>query len=199
MLKFVFIENFELLSPAFAKPFSVICNYMRKTALTLGIFTSVLSFSQNKTEVVDVVVNGKIETQEDKEAQNYTANYLTNFFENTYEKANGFYLVVEQKTKNNRNSLKIDDLPFISSKDIKNITIKSNGNKYPTVIFELNKKGNKKLTEISSNNIGNGIALIIDKKIITMPMITEKMFEGKIEYNSNLNFGETEKLTKKLK
>ena len=171
----------------------------RKTALTLGIFTSVLSFSQNKTEVVDVVVNGKIETQEDKEAQNYTANYLTNFFENTYEKANGFYLVVEQKTKNNRNSLKIDDLPFISSKDIKNITLKSNGNKYPTVIFELNKKGNKKLTEISSNNIGNGIALIIDKKIITMPMITEKMFEGKIEYNSNLNFGETEKLTKKLK
>ena len=97
---------------------------MRKTALTLGIFTSVLSFSQNKTEVVDVVVNGKIETQEDKEAQNYTANYLTNFFENTYEKANGFYLVVEQKTKNNRNSLKIDDLPFISSKDIKNITLK---------------------------------------------------------------------------
>ena len=95
--------------------------------------------------------------------------------------------------------MKIDDLPFISSKDIKNITLKSNGNKYPTVIFELNKKGNKKLTEISSNNIGNGIALIIDKKIITMPMITEKMFEGKIEYNSNLNFGETEKLTKKLK
>ena len=195
----VFSRNFRCKSPAFAKPFSVICNYMRKTALTLGIFTSVLSFSQNKTEVVDVVVNGKIETQEDKEAQNYTANYLTNFFENTYEKANGFYLVVEQKTKNNRNSLKIDDLPFISSKDIKNITLKSNGNKYPTVIFELNKKGNKKLTEISSNNIGNGIALIIDKKIITMPMITEKMFEGKIEYNSNLNFGETEKLTKKLK
>ena len=30
-------------------------------------------------------------------------------------------------------------------------------------------------------------------------IVYEKMFEGKIEYNSNLNFGETEKLTKKLK
>ena len=60
-------------------------------------------------------------------------------------------------------------------------------------------KGVKKLRKITSNNIGNGIALIIDKKIITMPMISEKISTGQLEYNSMIPYNETEKLTNKLK
>jgi preprotein translocase subunit SecD len=173
---------------------------MKKAALILGIITSTLSFSQNNSEVVDVVVNGKIQTEDDTETQNYIANYLTNFFEKTYEKTNGFYLVSEQKTQNNRrNSLKMDEFPFLVSKDIKKVTLKSNGNKFPTVIFEFKKKASEKLNELTSNNIGNGIALIIDKKIITMPMISKNISNGKIEYNSSINFEETQNLTEKIK
>lgn len=174
-------------------------NYMRKIAIILGITSSYLLFSQNRTDVVDVVVDGKIETQKDKELQNYMLNYLRNFLYSEYEKENGFYLVVEQKTLNNQNSLKIDDLPFLSSLDIKDIILKDNGKNYPTVIFKFKDKGVKKLRKITSNNIGNGIALIIDKKIITMPMISEKISTGQLEYNSMIPYNETEKLTNKLK
>ena len=174
-------------------------NYMRKIAIILGITSSYLLFSQNRTDVVDVVVDGKIETQKDKELQNYMLNYLRNFLYSEYEKENGFYLVVEQKTHNNQNSLKMDDLPFLSSLDIKDIILKDNGKNYPTVIFKFKDKGVKKLRKITSNNIGNGIALIIDKKIITMPMISEKISTGQLEYNSMIPYNETEKLTNKLK
>ena len=174
-------------------------NYMRKIAIILGITSSYLLFSQNRTDVVDVVVDGKIETQKDKELQNYMLNYLRNFLYSEYKKENGFYLVVEQKTLNNQNSLKIDDLPFLSSLDIKDIILKDNGKNYPTVIFKFKDKGVKKLRKITSNNIGNGIALIIDKKIITMPMISEKISTGQLEYNSMIPYNETEKLTNKLK
>lgn len=174
-------------------------NYMRKIAIILGITSSYLLFSQNRTDVVDVVVDGKIETQKDKELQNYMLNYLRNFLYSEYEKENGFYLVVEQKTHNNQNSLKMDDLPFLSSLDIKDIILKDNGKNYPTVIFKFKDKGVKKLRKITSNNIGNGIALIIDKKIITLPMISEKISTGQLEYNSMIPYNETEKLTNKLK
>ena len=199
-LKAVEIELFIQFSPHFANTFSVICNYMKRAALIFGIITSTLSFSQNNSEIVDVVVNGKVQSQEEKDAQNYVANYLTNFFEKTYEKENGFYLVSEQKTQNNRrNSLKMDEFPFLYSKDIKKVTLKSNGNKFPTVIFELKKKATEKLSKLTSNNIGNGIALIIDKKIIAMPMISQNISDGKIEYNSMINYEETQKLLKKIK
>lgn len=172
---------------------------MRNLAIILGISSSCLLFSKNRTDVVDVVVDGKIETQKDKELQNYMLNYLRNFLYSKYEKENGFYLVVEQKTHNNQNSLEMDELPFLSSLDIENIILKDNGKKYPTVIFKFNDKGLEKLKEITSNNVGNGIALIIDKKIITMPMISEKISTGQLEYNSMIPYNETEKLTNKLK
>lgn len=172
---------------------------MRKIAIILGITSSYLLFSQNRTDVVDVAIDGKIETQEEKELQNYMLSYLRKFIDNKYEKENGFYLVVEQKTHNNQNSLKMDDLPFLSSLDIKDIILKDNGKNYPTVIFKFKDKGVEKLRKITSNNIGNGIALIIDKKIITMPMISEKISTGQLEYNSMIPYNETEKLTNKLK
>lgn len=186
-----------------ANPFMIFLvfnnNFMRNLAIILGILFSCLLFSQNRSDVVDVVVDGKIETQKDKELQNYMLNYLRNFLYSEYEKENGFYLVVEQKTLNNQNSLKMDDLPFLSSLDIENIILKDKGKKYPKVIFKFNDKGVEKLKEITSNSIGNGIALIIDRKIITMLMISEKISTGQLEYNSTIPYNETETLINKLK
>ena len=59
---------------------------MRKIAIILGITSSYLLFSQNRTDVVDVAIDGKIETQEEKELQNYMLIYLRQFFDNKYEK-----------------------------------------------------------------------------------------------------------------
>ena len=77
--------------------------------------------------------------------------------------------------------------------------MKSNGDKFPTVLFEFKKKGSNILKNITTRNIGGGIALIVDKKIIIMQMITEGNLTGKIEYNSMNNYEETEKIIKKLK
>lgn len=172
---------------------------MKTNLLIITLLISTLGFSQNTNEVVDVVVNGKIETQESKNSQNYVATYLRDFFSKFYEKANGFYLVTEQKTTNNRNTLNIENTAFLSPKDLKKIILKSNGDKFPTVLFEFKKKGSNILKNITTRNIGGGIALIVDKKIIIMQMITEGNLTGKIEYNSMNNYEETEKIIKKLK
>ncbi|MEA1848007.1 hypothetical protein U9K52_03685 [Chryseobacterium sp. MHB01] len=172
---------------------------MKHTLLIIGIMVSSLCFSQNTSEVVDVINNGKVENNEDRDTQNYIAEYLTSFFDKTYEKPDGFYLVIEQKTPNNKNTLEIESISFLNSTDIKNIILNKNGNKYPTVLFELNETGSRKLKKITSENFGNGIAIIVDKKIITMPMIVAEISDGKLEYNSILPYNETELIVNKLK
>lgn len=97
---------------------------MKRTLLVIGIMASNLFFSQNTSEVVDIVGNGKIENNENKDAQNYIALYLNDFFDKTYEKPDGFYLVIEQKTPDNRNTLKIESIPFLTSTDIKKYNFK---------------------------------------------------------------------------
>ena len=172
---------------------------MKNVISIIAFLTSSLFFSQNNSEIVDVVNNGKIQTDENRQSQNYIASYLTKFFSDNYDRSNGFYLVVEQKTTNNESILKIEDKAFLNSQDIKAITLIGNGNKNPSVNFEFKKKGTEKLKEIAKKNIGNGIALIVDGKIITMPMISEEISDGKINYNSVLPYDETEKINKKLK
>jgi Preprotein translocase subunit SecD len=171
---------------------------MKYTLLVIGIFTSCTVFSQNTSEIVDVY-DEKIKDKQNTEAQTYIAEYLTNFFSKKHERINGFYLVVEQRRQNNRNTLEMENIPFLTSKDIKDIVLIKNGDKYPTVSFQFNNIGTSKLQKVTSQNIGNGISIIIDKTIITMPMIFSEIQDGKIEYHSNLPYNETEILIKKLR
>ncbi|KUJ52227.1 hypothetical protein [Chryseobacterium sp. JAH] len=92
---------------------------MKHILLILGIIISNSFFSQNTSEVVDVGNNERFENNEDKDAQNYIAGYLTDFFDKTYEKPNGLYLVIEQRNPSNRNTLEIENVPFLTSTDIK--------------------------------------------------------------------------------
>ena len=194
----LYLQKVIIISPANrnTQPLPAI---MKNVISIIAFLTSSLFFSQNNSEIVDVVNNGKIQTDENRQSQNYIASYLTKFFSDNYDRSNGFYLVVEQKTTNNESILKIEDKAFLNSQDIKAITLIGNGNKNPSVNFEFKKKGTEKLKEIAKKNIGNGIALIVDGKIITMPMISEEISDGKINYNSVLPYDETEKITKKLK
>ena len=198
MFFLLYLQKVIIISPANrnTQPLPAI---MKNVISIIAFLTSSLFFSQNNSEIVDVVNNGKIQTDENRQSQNYIASYLTKFFSDNYDRSNGFYLVVEQKTTNNESILKIEDKAFLNSQDIKAITLIGNGNKNPSVNFEFKKKGTEKLKEIAKKNIGNGIALIVDGKIITMPMISEEISDGKINYNSVLPYDETEKITKKLK
>lgn len=174
-------------------------NFMKYTLLIVGIFISNILFSQNTSEIVDVIPDGEIKEEQNIEAQKYIAEYLNNFFSKKHERINGFYLVIEQKKQNNRNTLEIENIPFLTSKDIKDIMLIKNGDKYPTVSFQFNNTGTSKLQKVTSKNFGNGIAIIIDKEIITMSMISSDIQDGKFEYNSVLPYSETEILIKKLK
>ena len=194
----LYLQKLIIISPA-NRNTQTLPAIMKNVISIIAFLTSSLFFSQNNSEIVDVVNNGKIQTDENRQSQNYIASYLTKFFSDNYDRSNGFYLVVEQKTTNNESILKIEDKAFLNSQDIKAITLIGNGNKNPSVNFEFKKKGTEKLKEIAKKNIGNGIALIVDGKIITMPMISEEISDGKINYNSVLPYDETEKITKKLK
>lgn len=172
---------------------------IKSILLMIGLMISNVFFSQSTSEIVDVISTRRIENSEDKDAQNYIAKYLTDFFDKTYEKPNGFYLVIEQKKSDNKNTLEIENTPFLTSNDIKNIILNKNGDKFPTILFEFNQTGSIKLKKITSENFGNGIAIIVDKKIITMPMITAEISNGNLEYNSTLPYNETEIIVNKLK
>ena len=57
----------------------------------------------------------------------------------------------------------------------------------------------EKLKEITANNINKRMALIVDKKIIIMPLIASEIPDGKLQISGPLTVEEIKSIVNKLK
>ena len=146
--------------------------------------------------VVDINPNQK----EINKKQDQTRNYLVNFLEATYEKKDGFYLLTENKNENgNGNSLEMGNNPTFLPQDVDKIEITQNEGKRPFLKVYFKKNAVTKFQTILSNNIGNGFATIVDKKIIMMTPISEETSKNFIEIIGLFNNEQIDNFKKKLK
>ena len=138
--------------------------------------------------------------QESGENQrNQQADYLINFFEANYDKKDGFYLVTENRISNNESKFIIDENPTFEPKDIE--VIKSSYNDLGNLVIDINfKEASKlKLKKITANNINKGMAIIVDRKIITMPIIFSEIPDGKLQIFGSFTTDEIKNIVNKLK
>ena len=64
----------------------------------------------------------------------------------------------------------------------------------PEVVFTLNSEGAKKFAKITGENVGKMLAIILDGKILSMPVIREKIAGGNVRITGNFTMQEAKDL-----
>lgn len=170
-------------------------NHCMKTVLQIiTIFISGFFFAQAKeSNIIDINPNQK----EINKKQDFVRNYLINFLETKYEKQDGFYLLTEKKSEEG-NTLEMSTEPTFKEKDIKEIKIVQNGKYRPFLQIYFKPKAQHRFSHLISNNVGNGIATIVDKKIIMMTPIERETSRIFIEIIGMFTLDDVRKLKSKL-
>jgi hypothetical protein len=76
--------------------------------------------------------------------------------------------------------------PFLTDKDIKSARQDFNElDGRPNIIFDFNPNAEKVWENLTEKNVGKCIALLIDKKVISAPKVTEKIFSGMVVINGS--------------
>lgn len=116
------------------------------------------------------------------------------------DRKNGFYATVDYNANEEDKNIKLDDKPSLTSNDI--LEVKKEFNSY-TNQFEINvvftKEGAKKFYLLTLDNIGKPIAVVIDKQIVSMPMVHSEITGGKMSIVGDFSDDEMDTMIKKLK
>ena len=152
-----------------------------------------------KDNFIDIFEDINQIQEENQEKQNNQASYLTNFFDTKFEKQDGFYLVIENRINKEERKLELEEKPSFTLNDIKEIKSSFNDLGYLIIDIKFKVSSAKKLKEITNKNINKEIAIIVDKKIITMPIISSEIPDGKLQISGMFTVEEVKNIVNKLK
>lgn len=127
------------------------------------------------------------------------SNYITEFFEKEIDRPNGFYLVSEEKDENGKRTLNVAEKPSITIDDIKEVTSNFNDLGEPTINILLNENGKKKFLDLTTINVNKGVAIIVNKKVLSMPVISSAIPDGKVQIRGGFTVKEVENIVHQLR
>lgn len=115
------------------------------------------------------------------------------------DREDGFYATVDYDGSNNRD-IRLENKPSITPKDI--LEAKKSFDNFtdrPTITIKFNKKGARKFYQLTRGNIGKSIAIVIDKKIVAIPMVHSEIVGGNMVISGNYTEEEVDSMIRKLK
>ncbi|MGS2760929.1 SecDF P1 head subdomain-containing protein [Sinomicrobium sp. M5D2P9] len=117
------------------------------------------------------------------------------------DKDDGFYATVDYTYSTEDKDIKLEDNPSLTPKDI--LEIKKEYNKYndnkPEIIIVLKKDGARRLYLLTKENIGKPIAIVINNKIVSMPIIQSEIMGGKVSISGDFSEKEIDGMIERLK
>lgn len=117
------------------------------------------------------------------------------------DKEDGFYATIDNSYSTEDKDIKLENNPSLTSTDI--LEIKKVNNKYndnrPEISIVLTKEGARKFYLLTKENIRKPIAIVIDKKIVSIPIIQTVIMEGKARISGDFTEKEIDKMIEKLK
>jgi hypothetical protein len=117
------------------------------------------------------------------------------------DKEDGFYATVDYTFSTEDKDIKLEDNPSLTSKDIleiKKVYSNYNDNR-PEISIVLTKEGARKFYLLTKKNIGKPIAIVIDKKIVSIPTVQTEIMGGKVSISGDFSEKEIDKMIEKLK
>lgn len=116
------------------------------------LFFSTLCFSQNNNEFTSIPV----------------------------DRINGFYATTNYYTGIDFENIKLTEVPDITISDISNIKKSLNYHGKPTLNITLTKEAGEKFYTLTEKNVSKPIAIVVNKKIISMPIVFSPISEGNL-------------------
>ncbi len=115
------------------------------------------------------------------------------------DREDGFYATVDYDSYMDEKDIKLEDNPTITKDDIQEVkkSIDSNG----TLIIDITLKENssRSFYLLTKNNISKPIAIVIEKHIISLPIVNGAISGGKVIISGNFSEKEIEDMIEKLK
>jgi hypothetical protein len=111
------------------------------------------------------------------------------------ERENGFYVTVDYNHFTTEENVTLQDEPSLTSKDILEIKkVFSNFNDSPEISIVFTKEGAKKFYLLTKENIGKPIAIVIAKKIVSMPIVYSEIIGGKASISGHFTEEEIDEM-----
>jgi hypothetical protein len=108
------------------------------------------------------------------------------------DREDGFYAIIDNKLDSDKD-ITLEKSPAITKEDILEIKRSIDNN----IDITLKKDGTQKFYLLTKNNIGKPIAIVIDKYIVSMPVINSIISEGKVSIGGNFTEEEVENIISK--
>ena len=89
--------------------------------------------------------------------------------------------------------------PILDGQYVKNAVPNYNQKHEPVVIFNLNKEGAKIFEDFTEKNIGRAMAIVIDKEVLSVATIRDKIPGGNVELSGSFSFDDVVALSSALK
>ncbi len=82
----------------------------------------------------------------------------------------------------------------MTGKDLKDAKAEINQNKSTVVALEFSPEGGKRFGELTAQNVGKKISILLDKKVLTSPVVNEPILGGKAVITGSRNIEEAQEL-----
>ncbi|WCM42681.1 hypothetical protein MG290_03105 [Flavobacterium sp. CBA20B-1] len=118
----------------------------------------------------------------------------------TVEREDGIYVVLKSNNEYMYKDVVLAKNPVVSKADIE--AAKAEIGEYihrPIINVKLTEAGALKFAEASEKNVGKPLAIVINKKVISMPIVQSKIDGGKVQISGDFSMEEANKLAEKLK
>lgn len=115
------------------------------------------------------------------------------------DRKNGFYQTVDYDHSAPQKDVKLEAKPSLTFKDVSTAKKEYSARNHQTqILLTLTKDGALKFRELTKNNIGRPIALVIAKHIIFMPNVNSEITTNQVIIAGNFSDEETEQLFKQI-
>jgi hypothetical protein len=112
---------------------------------------------------------------------------------------NGFYETLNYKKYDDNTKLILAEKPILTKEDISEVITGFNDMGFCVLNITLTPKGALILKNVSSKNIDKPLAIVVNKKIISAPIITSEIAGGKLEISGQFSLDEANKIAEPLK
>ncbi|TWF32556.1 hypothetical protein FHW36_11583 [Chitinophaga polysaccharea] len=138
----------------------------------------------------------KVDAPHASSNNNNTPNYA-NFKPFPVNREDGFYVVQKANYQDYSKTI-LANLPFLTKKDITSASARTDDDGQSVVDIKFSDTGKSKLKTITTTNTGKHIAVVIGKKVITMPVVREPVTGGGIQIAGGFTLKELTNIAKQL-
>lgn len=115
------------------------------------------------------------------------------------DREDGFYETIDYDPNKDYKDIELVKTPSISKSEIFKIEKNTNKSGFSYIDITFSKKGAKQFYLLTKKNIGNPIAIVIDKQIVSIPIVISEITGGKANITGNFTDEEIDIMIEKLK